>query len=51
MIYKTHYIIFSSETMVCKLIYQRGKLGRRFITIFYYEEALLQLSNRITVKA
>lgn len=50
-IYKTHCIIYSSETMIFNSIYQRGNLQSHLITVSYYKEALLWLSNWITVKA
>lgn len=50
-IYKTHHVICSSESMIFNLIYQRGNSRSHSITISYYKEALLWLSNRITVKA
>lgn len=50
-IYKTHCIIYSSETTIFNSIYQRGNLQSHLITVSYYAKALLWLSNWITVKA
>lgn len=51
MIYKTHYLLIRNHDIQFNLIYGRGNLQSHLVTMSYYAEALLWLSNRITVKA
>lgn len=51
MVYKTHYLLIRNHDIQFNLIYERGNLQSHLVTISYYAEALLWLSNRITVKA